>query len=151
MEKIWPDAKKQRVYTNEVTYSPAVVTAINKWSTAADLFWAATWGNKAKILLAPALGLNDFNVLPYSKNELAARTEEGGLNAITTCKGIDHLIAENIRDRPLIWIDANLDYFLLPGINYVRDVMRNDLFLVCPSRTANLFFESNDYGISMEG
>ena len=42
---------------------------------------------------------------------------------IPNFKSAHHLLADDIRDRPLIWIDDDLDHHMNPGIKYVREVM----------------------------
>lgn len=70
--------------------SDAMVARINAWTQWAEILWMTSWREHAKLRLAPAVGLRDFAVPPWSKYEVAQ-----GLSP-QDC------------DRPIVWIDDHL-------------------------------------------
>lgn len=75
-KKRWKDVEKKVVNKYDIYYSPTVVNKINAWSKVAEVRWLTTWDENARRLLAPALGLNEFELardpdLMLSKDQAA--------------------------------------------------------------------------------
>ena len=91
LEGEWEDMKTVHVLGGAgnmefaITYSPTVIKQINEWK--AQILWLTTWGQMAADRLAPALGLNQFQVAPFYKSEVPEKLSQEMLN------------------RPLLWID----------------------------------------------
>jgi hypothetical protein len=71
-----------------VRYSPQIVAELNRLSKTCDIYWMTSWGHSARYQLAPAIGLDDFAVWECGKGN---------------CEQWENF------DRPLIWIDDDLD------------------------------------------
>jgi hypothetical protein len=81
-------------------YSPTIVSVFNNFvrDGLAEVRWLTAWGLRARKLLSPALGIDDF---------LTARDD-----GWAPTKGIvAKTIADACPDRPIVWVDDELYTF----------------------------------------
>jgi hypothetical protein len=122
-----------------VRFSPQIVRELNRLSSVCDVHWATGWGKRARFRLAPAIGLNDFNVW----------NDNGSLDGKGT---LDKVVNFN---RPLIWIDDELDdrgkKCFLKQAPKVRAAFKNHLLLApCLVETnPKKYLDWDDYGLTM--
>lgn len=96
----------------DVIYSPTVIQKINEWSAVADIIWVSSWQEKATELLAPALGLKDFPVLPKHLDRATKKLMPSSAYAHFDWKVnraqrmADFMMSP---DRLLVWLDDELD------------------------------------------
>ncbi len=94
LEAIYPGNERKEF---RIVYSPSVIEKINSWSSVAEIKWLTTWDDRADRYLAPALGLNRFDVA--RENESVFKLDA----VVQNC-------AEN-PERLVIWIDDDLTSF----------------------------------------
>jgi hypothetical protein len=92
-----PDEMRTVVNGFHIRYSPTIVSAFNNFARdgLAEVRWLTAWGLRARKLLSPALGIDDF---------LTARDD-----GWEPTKGIvAKTIADASPDRPIVWVDDEL-------------------------------------------
>ena len=65
-----------------VKYESFVVDAINTWLTKSNIMWLTFWTNMARYRLAPLLGIYDFPVAPFFKNNVRQYSDIVNYNVI---------------------------------------------------------------------
>jgi hypothetical protein len=93
----YPDEQRTIVNGFHIRYSPTIVSAFNNFARGglAEVRWLTAWGLRARKLLSPALGIDDF---------LTARDD-----GWEPTKGIvAKTIADASPDRPIVWVDDEL-------------------------------------------
>jgi len=108
-----------------------MIDRINRWAEVAEVRWLTSWGHFARINLAPALGLLDFEV-----------QRAGRLKNIVGYMG--HLTEDELK-RPVVWIDDDLghhlsDGYLVSEAKELSKVMKNELLLVATSQYEKVRF-----------
>ncbi len=117
----FPDCKRQEIINYPIMWSPTVVSIINKWSQIAEIRWLTSWHHEARYILAPIIGLNDFEVCNFSKYD-ACFVENHKPQDLT---------------RSLLWIDDE-------DVNEnVKKIIKNEVLLVKP----NCFLSQSDIAI----
>lgn len=94
LEAIYPDGSSKKF---QITYSPTVVKAINRWSEVAEIKWLTSWDERADTYLGPALGINKLGVGRASEDVFK-------LDAVVEW-------AKSNPGRAIIWIDDQLSSF----------------------------------------
>lgn len=99
----WRDQKEKmklkRVNWWNIRWSTEVVLKINYWGrNLADIRWLTSWDEKARLLLAPALGIDEF---PLARDPSMWHKAHAADIVDQTYPGI-----------PICWIDDELDSFL---------------------------------------
>ena len=100
LEKFWPDYKRQTFYGPDfqpctITWSPKIISKLNEISQFAEFYFLTTWEVQAKYRIAPFIGLNDFDMAPFSKNDLFEEK---------TISSLDN----SMKERPFVWIDDHI-------------------------------------------
>ncbi len=107
----FPDCKQQKILNYPIMWSPTVVSCINRWSQIAEIRWLTTWFHQARYILAPIIGLNDFEVCSFWKHN--------------ACFAENHKLDD--LKRPLLWIDDE-------DVNEeVKKIIQNEALLVKPN------------------
>jgi hypothetical protein len=97
--KLYPDVVEISVYSFAhkrhfpFRYSPSVVNSINRWATRAEIRWATSWVHLARYIIAPLIGLHDFE--PICERSKRWHT-------------VQDVPPETLR-RSVIWIDDELE------------------------------------------
>ncbi|WP_156251012.1 HAD domain-containing protein [Pseudactinotalea terrae] len=118
--------------TYPIRYSPAVIGAINALSRAGlvRVVWLTTWGADARDRVAPAVGLDTFEVLP-GLADLEPYLAELGLTTLAWRShngrrwwklAMVYRWLDQYGDRPVIWTDDDLDPEIKAELRAVRDV-----------------------------
>ena len=94
----WKDVKHKTFDGYSIYYSPTVITKINQWSQVAEIRWLTNWDERARKMLAPALGINEFELARDPALDL--RKDQAAFNCI-----------QMTPSRPLIWIDDEVLYY----------------------------------------
>ena len=94
----WKDVKHKTFDGYSIYYSPTVITKINQWSQVAEIRWLTSWDEKARTMIAPALGINEFELARDPALDL--RKDQAAFNCI-----------QMTPSRPLIWIDKLVLYY----------------------------------------
>lgn len=87
-----------------VSFSPTVVAAINRWSKTAEIRWLTAWNSRAITHLAPALGLNAFRLAEGRESDTSKCKLEKIESAIATAKEVG-------ADGLVVWIDDDLRHW----------------------------------------
>lgn len=109
--RVWGEWKTFVMDGYMITYSPELITHLNRISQKADMVWLTTWNEEASRDFAPAVGLNIFPfVAPEGRDDAwysgalsfnwLPENRWWKLNAV-----LEHLHSEDV---PFIWVDDYL-------------------------------------------
>lgn len=119
--RVWNKWETIEVTSYPITYSPELVSHLNRISEKAEIVWLTTWKEEAVNDFAPAVGLNDFRLIdPTGATDpwgTAASFKGNPENRWWKLNGVlEHITSTG---APFVWID---DELRSPMRNYVKQV-----------------------------
>lgn len=135
MLKKYGEYKNETILGYPIWYSPEVIDFINAIhaSAVAEVVWLTTWRAEARTEFAPRVGLDDFPAITQSYG-----SDHNWHSDWWKWRGVRDFLQDNEENRPVVWIDDDLNKNRKHDFYYRYDQERANSLLMTPQSCPGL-------------